>query len=633
MLARALAAFAPIASVAACLVLPLSGGEARAAEAAEVQPSSADAPLASGRRFVASNDDFADAREALSARADNVRGVGFSDPPALASDEAEAMLPAELEGEIVVDVRDDATEADIADLARTYGIELTPNSPWSDAHDKLEDAHVSAADKPRLLELLARDPRVEHAEAMSVLRASFVPDDPLYGEKQWHLKRVGAERAWNYACGRGVTVAIIDTGVACWNEGPFSRGSDLAGTRCERGYDFVNDRDEAADDHGHGTHVAGTIAQTTNNGKGAAGLAFCASLMPIKVLTRQGWGTVANVAEGIRFAADEGAQVINLSLGGPIKSKILEDAVEHAIARGVVIVAAAGNSGRSVGYPAAYDGVVAVSASDANDKIAWFSSRGPEIAIAAPGVAVTQQTVCDGGKNHCEIFGTFNGTSMAAPHVAGAAALLMSVGVTEPSAVRAALAAGATPKDDASLYGAGVLDAGASVARAVNHHRFGRLAAFVALAWFAASRIRRRGGRFRLSLSMALGAMIGAFGLVPFAPELGALVHTNAMRLWLELAARPFGEWDLALGAGAHRWLLLAGALPVIAAAATLFGVRRARPILGGFALGTAALATQLAVSGDAAFVFGTWAMRLYALASVAVCLWIARIALDEKRA
>ena len=403
------------------------------------------------------------------------------DPPSVATDDQEAALPDELEGEIVVDVRDDATESDIADLARTYGITLTPNSPWSAAHDKLEDAHVDLADEARLLDALSRDPRVEHAEAMSVLRASFVPDDPLYAAKQWHLQRVGAERAWEYTCGRGVTVAVIDTGVACWDKGPFSRGTDLSGTRCESGYDFVNDRGEAADDHGHGTHVAGTIAQTTNNGKGAAGLAFCARLMPIKVLTRQGWGTVANVAEGIRYAADEGAQVINLSLGGPIKSAILESAVAHAIGRGVVIVAAAGNSGRSVGWPAAYDGVIAVSASDTNDKIAWFSSRGPEVAIAAPGVAVTQQTVCDGGKNHCEIFGTFNGTSMASPHVAGAAALLIAEGVTDPGAVRAALESGATPKDDASLYGAGILDAGHSVAGVFLRHLFLRLGALITL--------------------------------------------------------------------------------------------------------------------------------------------------------
>jgi serine protease len=554
-------------------------------------------------------------------------------PPSVTTDDAEAALPAELEGEIVVDVRDDATEADIADLGRAFGLALTPNSPWSAAHDKLEDAHVEPADEARLIDALSHDPRVTHAEPMNVYRASFVPDDPLYTDKQWHLQRVGAERAWDYACGRGVTVAVIDTGVACWDKGPFSRGTDLAGTRCERGYDFVNDRDEAADDHGHGTHVAGTIAQTTNNGRGAAGLAFCAQLMPIKVLTRQGWGTVANVAEGIRFAADSGAQVINLSLGGPIKSAILEDAVEHAIAQGVVVVAAAGNSGRSVGYPAAYDGVLAVSATDSSDKIAWFSSRGPQLAIAAPGVAVTQQTVCQGGTNKCELFGTFSGTSMASPHVAGAVALLESQGVTDPSAVRRALESSAAPKDDASLYGAGILDAGRAVSSSFVSRlamRFGWLVALILWVW---RRIRRRGGTPSLSPLGVGAALFASVGLVPFAPTIGLVSRAGSLRVYAELLARPFGEWDLALGPAVHRWLPLAGALPAFALVAILFGAPRLRPLVGGFALGAAALAAQLAWSGDAAFALGTLAMRLYLVASILACTWIARIALDARRA
>src|SRR5258708_28231715 len=126
--------------------------------------------------------------------------------------------------------------------------------------------------------------------------------------------------------------------------------------------------------------------------------------MPVKVFNKQGFGTVANVAEGIRFAADEGAQVINLSLGGPIRSRILEDAVNHALRKGVVVVAAAGNSGKKVGWPAAYRDVLAVSATDDGDRIGWLSSRGSEIAIAPPGLGVTQQTVCNGGRDKCEIF-------------------------------------------------------------------------------------------------------------------------------------------------------------------------------------------------------------------------------------
>ncbi len=359
--------------------------------------------------------------------------------------------------------------ADLADLAAKYDVAMRPNSAWSTTHDMLEVGYVDPAREPAVLEALSRDPRVEHAEPMAVYRETFVPNDPLYATKQWHLRRVGAEKAWGYTCGQGVTVAVIDTGVACYDHSPFSRGTDLAGTRCEGGWNFVTDTREAYDDQGHGTHVAGTIAQTTDNGVGAAGLAFCASLMPVKVLNKQGFGSVANVAEGIRFAADEGAQIINLSLGGPIKSGILKDAVDHALARGVVIVAAAGNSGKKVGWPAAYPVVVAVSATDDTDKIAWFSSRGPEVAIAAPGVGVTQQTICNGGRDKCEIFGTFNGTSMASPHVAGVAAMIEALGVTRADAVRDALFASArAPAGGAnrSLYGAGILDAGAAVSRA-----------------------------------------------------------------------------------------------------------------------------------------------------------------------
>src|SRR4029077_4358237 len=126
--------------------------------------------------------------------------------------------------------------------------------------------------------------------------------------------------------------------------------------------------------------------------------------------------------------------------------QILEDAVKHAVSKGSLIVAAAGNSGKSVGYPAAYPQVVAVSATDSNDNIAWFSSRGPQIAIGAPGVAVTQQTICNQGRDKCEVFGTFNGTSMAAPHVAGVAALLVGEGVTDPGALKDTLQSTARPK-------------------------------------------------------------------------------------------------------------------------------------------------------------------------------------------
>jgi len=554
-------------------------------------------------------------------------------------------LPAaatEIAGEIAVDLDDDLPAADLARLEQRYG--LHANSAYSAAHDHLELVDVPADREGALIDALSREPGVEHAEPMLVLRASFVPDDPLYKD-QWHLQRVGAESAWDYTCGRGVTVAVVDTGVACFDKGPFARGSDLTGTRCGGGYNFVTDSDEPYDDQGHGTHVAGTVAQTTNNGRGTAGLAFCARVMPVKVLNRFGWGTLADVAEGIRFAADHGAQVINLSLGGASGSRILEDAVRYAQRQGALVVAAAGNSGRAVGFPAAYDGVLAVSATDANDTIAWFSSRGPEVGIAAPGVNVTQQTVCDGGRNKCEIFGTFSGTSMASPHVAGAAALVMGMGVTDASAAREALTG--TARSDAgngagerppALYGAGILDAAAAMQRVFVRHLGWRLGLLVALLFWVWRRVRRGRGAVSLTPGAVVGALLASVGLIPVLPLVGVLSRLGSWRWLGELVARPLGEWDVGWSAGLHRWLPLANALPVVGVTALLFGVKRLRPTLGGFALGTAALLCQLAVSLDVTMPLGPLgplgplATRAWLVANAGVCLWLARVSLEAER-
>ncbi|MEO7112172.1 MAG: S8 family peptidase, partial [Polyangiaceae bacterium] len=503
----------------------------------------------------------------------------------------------EVSGEILVDMKDDTSAADIAAVESTYGIKLRPNSPRSSALGKYEVTDVDPSDEAALIAQLSKDVHVQHAEPMEIFSASFVPNDPLYDAKQWHLKRVGAERAWDYACGQGVTVAVVDTGVACYDKGPFSKGSDLSGTRCGGGYNFVDDSDEAVDDQGHGTHVAGTIAQTTNNDKGVAGLAFCAKLMPVKVLNKYGWGTLANVAEGIRYAADNGASVINLSLGGASPSKVLEEAVDHAISKGVIVVAAAGNSGKSVGFPAAYDGVIAVSASDSNDKIAWFSSRGPQVAIAAPGVGVTQQTICEGGKNKCELFGTFNGTSMASPHVAGAAAMVVGLGVSDPQTVRSVLTGTARPKGEESLYGAGILDVGAATAHVFCKHLTLRILACLALFFALASRIKKRGGKVRMSQGVVVGAMLTSVGLLPFAPLVQLASRAGSLRWVVEVLMRPVGEWDLVFNAGIHRYLILASALPSFAFLALLFGAKKMRGLLGGFAVGAAALLTQIFMS------------------------------------
>lgn len=533
-------------------------------------------------------------------------------------------------GRTIVDFADDVSPAEAAEIAARYGAHLEDNSPAIHGDDNLYVGDLGAA-----TDALRGNSRVEGVEPETLMSASFVPDDPKYDSDQWHLKRVGAETAWEYGCGRGVTVAVIDTGVACFDKGPFTKGTDLAGTRCVPGYNFAGNNDDASDDHGHGTHVAGTIAQTTHNGMGTAGLAYCANLMPIKVLSGSGSGTNTAVAEGIRYAADHGAQIMNLSLGGPFPSLVIKKAVQHAIDKGVLVVAAAGNSGRGVGYPAAYEGVLAVSATDSNDGLAWFSSRGKQVGIAAPGVAVTQQTVCNGGRDRCEQFATWNGTSMATPHVAGAAAMLVGAGVTDLDSVRSTLEATARPQENAEHFGKGILDVGSAVKQTFFAHLWMRaLALLVAVAWIR-RRVKKHDGKFSWGLGSTLGALTAGTGLLAFAPLTGLLTKAPAQaRLAVELLSRPLGEWGIPLlGAGPHSFLVYGTAIPMLALTLFGFGIQKLRGFTGGLAAGTAAYAATLAYTADVHAVGGSFLLRIALVTTVFVSIWIARISLDEKRA
>jgi len=223
----------------------------------------------------------------------------------------------------------------------------------------------------------------------------------------WGLDRLRAETAWPVVDGAGVVVAVIDTGVA--------RHPDLAGSVVP-GVDLSGSGGDGRNDgHSHGTHVAGTIAATANNGIGIAGVAPGVAIMPVKVLGDGGSGSSGDVARGIIWAADRGADIINMSLGSDTPSPATETAVRYAIDRGVTVIAAAGNDGgfgSPLSYPANYPGVVSVGATTSQDRRAFFSSFNSSVDVAAPGAAILS-TVPGGG------YATKNGTSMAAPHAAG----------------------------------------------------------------------------------------------------------------------------------------------------------------------------------------------------------------------
>jgi subtilisin len=269
-------------------------------------------------------------------------------------------------------------------------------------------------------------------------------------EQPWGIKRVNAAAAWTSprGQGQGTAVAIIDTGISRTHP-------DLAGVVIG-GFNALDPKKPDAwdDDQGHGSHVAGTIAGK-RDGKGVVGVAPMAKLYAIKVLDKDGNGGFSDVIAGIEWAASHGIKVANMSLGADEGSEALKRAVTAAAKAGLTIVAAAGNSGGPVGFPASYPETIAVAASDAKDAVAEFSSRGPEVDFIAPGVDVLSVNK-DGG------WMKLSGTSMATPHVAGLAALAVARGASTPAAVRAMLKKAATPLPGLTpaLQGMGMIDAG-----------------------------------------------------------------------------------------------------------------------------------------------------------------------------
>jgi len=371
----------------------------------------------------------------------------------------------------------------------------------------------SPAAASALISALRTSPLVEFVGNDRPVRALDTPDDPDY-PRQWHLHAttggMKAETAWDLVPqgAAGITVAIIDTGVAFESHtgsGPlgtkhFEAAPDLAGVPIVAPWNFIDGDTHANDENGHGTHVASTIMQTTNNGSGGASVARGASLMPLKVLDYSGNGTGAHLVEAIYYAVDNGADVINMSLGfpdsgnpepnGAVCGEIpgLHDALAYAADQNVVVVAASGNDGGAVvSCPAAHPTVIAVGATDLNGDVTWYSNSGDALDVTAPGGDPNADLDTDGNpdgilqETYCfdwlTLFfsGNFNtfcssyqsGTSMASPQVAGAAALLLAVDpqLTAPQ-IRYLLETTAADRGAAGWdpsYGNGALDAAAAV--------------------------------------------------------------------------------------------------------------------------------------------------------------------------
>jgi len=254
---------------------------------------------------------------------------------------------------------------------------------------------------------------VRYVEVDSVAQAVDIPDDPSFNV-QWDMTKVQASQAWGITKGsQNVIIAILDTGIDV-------NHPNLAG-KVVSSVNFTDSSTAYANGQSHATHVAEIAAAATNNGVGIAGLGRNSSLMNVKVLGDNGYGYYSWIAQGIIWAADHGADVINLSLGGSSASPTLENAVNYAWSKDVVVVAAAGNNGSTTPfYPADYTNCISVAATDYNDALASWSNHGSWVDVAAPGVSIYS---CIPGSQ----YGYMSGTSMASPHVAGLCGLVFSV--------------------------------------------------------------------------------------------------------------------------------------------------------------------------------------------------------------
>lgn len=570
---------------------------------------------------------------------------------------------------IIVNFVNTATPDQVAAIEQEFGIDLRLNSlsAFAQAEKVYQFDYVpeDPGTERRLQRALSNNPLIEYAEPNYQFSTMLIPNDEMYS-KQWNLQAINMPAAWDVTAGEGITVAVIDTGV--------TRTSDLANTAFVPGYDFVDDDEDATDLHGHGTHVAGTIAQSTNNGLGVAGVAHKAKIMPIRVLDANGFGNVADIAEGIRFAADHGATVINMSLGGRSAATTMQEAVTYAHNKGVTLVAAAGNDGRSgSSYPARYEYVIGVSALGPTGEKAPYSNFGVGVDISAPGGAKTQehpewgilQQTLNRRNPREAVFEYYQGTSMASPHVAGVAALVQSQGITDPDQVERILKLSAqpVPNDKQNYFGSGRLDAHSAVLRSSGlaqaenplmlwlkdfvdylvsngylNPRFwfdggafalvpklimviGGYIITVLIRWWMAPK------GFRLTLPLWIGVVLGSSGLF----VLQGMAIEGLPRWPLQMAGSSLPELGTALSQSAALNPIFASVLIPTVGVILLLGHRSLRWLAIGLCAG---VASHLLLSGSVFYEGVLWfgsgdvLGRCFLLLNGLLCLWLASLAL-----